>query len=116
MSGGNGASHPGGTMKRLLAASDTEAVATFPAVSEATTVSVCAPSGTVVESHEKLWVGGETTAITAPSTRYSSLAPAVLSVAETVTATMPETVLPAEGEVKDTEGGIVSRGGAVPER
>ena len=84
--------------------------AVFPAASNAEAISATAPLATVVESQLN-WYGAvvlvpTSVVLARNSTRVTPTLSAVLA----VTATTPDTVLPAAGEVIETVGGVVSLG------
>ena len=89
-------------------------VAVFPAASRATAVRVCAALVAVVVFHERVYGA---VVISAPRLAPSSLnctpTTPTLSLALAETVIVPETVAPADGAVRETDGGVVS-GGAEP--
>src|SRR5206468_1123308 len=89
------------------------AVAVLPAASRATALRECAPLVVVLVFHEMVYGA---VVISAPRLAPSSLnctpATPTLSVALAETVTVPVTVAPLDGAVRETVGGVVSGGGA----
>src|SRR5262245_26184287 len=83
----------------------------FPAASKARAVKLCAP--VAAEDVFRDAVSGDAVSVdrTTPSTRNSTRVTPTLSEALAVSVTVPLTVVPAEGAVKDTAGGVASAGG-----
>src|SRR5207247_10532598 len=87
-------------------------VVRFPAASLATAVRVCEPLPTVVVFQETEYGEAVSSAPRlAPSTRNCTPATPILSEAEALTVTVPDTVAPDAGALMLTEGGVVSGGG-----
>src|SRR5438093_6210998 len=87
-------------------------VVRLPAASRATAVRVCEPLATVVVFQETEYGDAVSSAPRlAPSTRNCTPATPILSEAEALTVTVPDTVAPDAGALMLTEGGVVSGGG-----
>src|SRR5262245_35022138 len=86
-------------------------VAWFPAASKARADSVCAPLAADVVFQEAEYGDVVSVASRAPSTRNSTRVTPTASEAVADTVTVPLTVAPAVGAVRETVGGVVSVGG-----
>jgi hypothetical protein len=80
----------------------------LPAASLATAVNVCVPFATVEVSHEIEYGDVVSSARLTPSGLNCTPATPTLSLALAVTVSVPDTVGPDAGEVRETVGGVVS--------